>query len=283
VIRRREMAETYTIGLLGFGRIGSALADYIESDPDFELGYVFVRSPKDGLPAEKQVTDPSELGNRPVDLVVEAATHEVLADLGERVLEASDLMVLSGSAFVDETVEERLVETANESGTDVYLPHAALLGIDGLVDARGTLDSVSIRATKAPSHLDFSYANELDPDDVSGLHSADADSLGPDDIEDRTVLYEGPVRGLCELFPRNFNSHAAVALASLGLDDTHSKLVADPSAESADHVITASGDGFDLEIVRKSAIEGVTGDYTLASVWGSVRRALDADGGVRFL
>ena len=184
-----------------------------------------------------------------------------------RVLEASDLMVLSGSAFVDESVEERLVEIADENGTDVYLPHAALLGIDGLGDASEALDSVSIRATKAPDHLDFSYADDLDPDDV----------------EERTVLYEGPVRGLCELFPRNFNSHAAVALASLGLDDTESKLVADPSADSADHVITASGDGFALEIVRESAIEGVTGDFTLVSIWGSMRRALDADGGLTFL
>jgi len=261
------MADTHTVALLGFGRIGRALYDYIESDPDFELGYAFVRSRKDGLPSEKQVTDPSELGERPVDLVVEAATHEVLSDLGETVLEASDLLVLSGSAFVDETVERRLLGVADAHGTEVYLPHAALLGIDGLLDARDALDSVSIRATKAPSHLDFEYADDLDPSDVDG----------------RTVLYEGPVRGLCERFPRNFNSHAAVALASLGLDETESTLVADPSADDARHVITASGEGFDLEIVRESAIEGVTGDYTLVSIWGSIRRALDADEGMTFL
>lgn len=261
------MTGDYTIGLLGFGRIGRALYDYVESDPSFELGYVLVRSQKEGVPSEKQVTEASRLADLPVDLVVEAATHEVLADLGETVLEASDLMVLSGSAFVDETVEERLVATATANGTDVNVPHAALLGIDGLVDARHALDSVSIRATKAPDHLDFSYTDEVAPDDVEG----------------RTVLYEGPVRGLCELFPRNFNSHAAIALASLGLDDTRSKLIADPSVDSADHVITASGDGFDLEIVRESAIQGVTGDYTLASIWGSIRRVLEADGGLRFL
>lgn len=261
------MPATYSIGLLGFGRIGRALYEYVESDPDFELGYVLVRSGKGGVPSEKQITDPSQLGELAVDLVVEAATHEVLAELGETVLEASDLMVLSGSAFVDETVEERLVATANEHGTDVYVPHAALLGLDGLVDARDALDSVSIRATKAPAHLDFGYADDLDPGDVEG----------------RTVLYEGPVRGLCELFPRNFNSHAAIALASLGLDETESTLVADPDADTADHVIEASGDGFDLEIIRRSDIEGVTGDYTLVSIWGSIRRVLEADDGLRFL
>lgn len=261
------MTDTYTIGLLGFGRIGRALYAFIRDNPDFELAYALVRSPKDELPEENQITEPLQLTEIPVDLCVEAATHEVLAEVGESVLEASDLMVLSGSAFADKAVEQRLMSVATASGTAVYLPHAALLGIDGLADARDALEEVSLEAIKAPDHLDFSYTDEVSPDDVDG----------------RTVLYDGPVRGLCRRFPRNFNSHAAVALASLGLDETRSKLIADPAAESADHVITASGEGFDLEIVRKSAIEGVTGDYTLISTWGSIRRVLHADQGIRFI
>ncbi|MFB6161709.1 MAG: aspartate dehydrogenase domain-containing protein [Haloferacaceae archaeon] len=261
------MSRPHTIGLVGYGRIGRALHEYVRDDPAFELDYALVRSEKEGLPAAKQLTDPDALSDRPVDLCVEAATHEVLADLGAPVLEASDLMVLSGSAFVDRAVERRLVDAAAAAGTSVYLPHAALLGIDGLVDAGDTLTAVDIEATKAPDHLDFSYTDELSPDDVDG----------------RTVLYDGPVRGLCRRFPRNFNSHAGVALASLGLDEVHSTLVADPAADSADHVITASGEGYDLEIVRESAIEGVTGDYTLVSIWGSMRRVLGADGGVTFV
>ncbi|MFB6154525.1 MAG: aspartate dehydrogenase domain-containing protein [Haloferacaceae archaeon] len=258
---------THTVGLVGFGRICRALAEYVESDPDFELEYVLVRSPTDELPAEKQVTDPGVLSERPVDLVVEGATPEALAALHERLLDSGDLMVLSGSAFADPEVEEAVTAAAADRDADVYLPHAALLGIDGLVDARSELTAVSITATKAPDHLDFGYTDEVSPGDVAG----------------RTVLYEGPVRGLCRMFPRNFNSHAGVALASLGLDDTTSTLIADPEADSAHHVIEASGDGFDLEIVRDSAIEGVTGDYTLVSIWGSMRRVLDADEGLKFV
>lgn len=261
------MAGTFTIGLLGFGRIGRALSDYIEADSAFELAYALVRSPKPDLPDERQLTDPAALRDHPVDLCVEAATHEVLADLGETVLEASDLMVLSGSAFAEPAVQTRIEAAAEANETAAYLPHAALLGIDGLVDARSELESVEIHATKAPDHLDFSYTDAVSPEDVSG----------------RTVLYEGPVRGLCRTFPRNFNSHAAVALAGLGLDETRSTLVADPSVDTADHVIRATGEGFDLEITRRSAIEGVTGDYTLVSLWGSIRRVLDADGGIRFV
>lgn len=45
----------------------------------------------------------------------------------------------------------------------------------------------------------------------------------------RTVLYEGPVRGLCPLAPRNSNTMAAAALAapSLGFDGVIGVLVAD--------------------------------------------------------
>lgn len=261
------MTQILSIGLLGYGRICRALADYVERDPAFELTYVYVRSPRDDLSENLQVTDLAELSDRPVDLVVEGAAPEAVADLGDAVLPTSDLMLLSGSALVDPDVEEGLERVAAEHGTAVYLPHAALLGIDGLVDARSELESVEIEATKAPSHLDFAYTDEWDEEAVT----------------ERTVLYEGPVRGLCRMFPRNFNSHAAVALASLGLDDTRSRLVADPDADSALHVISASGEGFDLEITRDSAIEGVTGDYTLVSIWGSIRRILDADGGLRFV
>jgi aspartate dehydrogenase len=261
------MAATYRIGAIGYGRINRVLSEYVESDPDFELAYVYVRSPTDDLPEGVQLTDPAALAERPVDLVVEGATPEALDTLGERVLAASDLLVLSGSALVDGDLRERLASTARANDTDVYLPHAALLGIDGLLDARSELKTVAIEATKAPDHLDFGYT----------------DDLAPGDVTERTELYSGPTRGLCELFPRNFNSHAAVALAGLGPEETSSTLVADPDADGARHVINASGAGFDLEIRRDSAIEGVTGDYTLISLWGSIRRVLRADEGLRFV
>lgn len=45
----------------------------------------------------------------------------------------------------------------------------------------------------------------------------------------RSVLYEGPVRGLCPFAPRNSNTMAAAALAapSLGFDRVIGVLVAD--------------------------------------------------------
>lgn len=261
------MTDPHTVGLIGYGRIGSDLADRIESAPDVELAYVYVRSKTDDLPSSVQITDPAALASRPVDLAVEAATPGAVAALAAPVLSASDLLVLSGSAFADPEAERRLTDLAADGDGEMYLPHAALFGIDGLVDARSELESVRIEATKAPDHLDFEYA----------------DAGSPEAIDGPTIVYDGPTRGLCQRFPRNFNSHATVALASLGLDDVTSRLIADPDAATARHVITATGSGFELEAVRDSDIEGVTGDYTLVSTWGSIRRVLGADEGVRFI
>jgi aspartate dehydrogenase len=261
---------SYTIGLIGYGRIGRDLAGRVAADPDFDLEYVYVRSEKEELPGSVQISDPEELSDRPVDAAIEAATPAALEALAEPVMAASDLFVLSGSAFADPAIEERLTDLAAASDHEMYLPHAALFGIDGLVDARGELESVHIEATKAPGHLDFEYAGE----DLEVV---------PEAIEGRTVIYEGSTRGLCRRFPRNFNSHAAMAMAGLGLDETTSRLVADPEATTAKHVITATGEGFELEAVRDSEIAGVTGDYTLVSTWGSVRRVLRADEGPQFV
>lgn len=257
----------HRIGLVGYGRIGRDIAKRVMAAEDTELAYVYVRSEKEDIPKHIQITSPDQLADYPVDLSVEAATPAVLADLAKPLLAQSDVLVLSGSAFADRDVEARLQELTISRSNDLYLSHGALFGIDGLADGRESLESVTIEATKAPGHLDFEYAGEVDPDDIEG----------------RTVVYDGPTRGLCKRFPRNFNSHAALAMAGLGLDRTTSRLIADPGQETALHEVTATGPGFELEATRDSAIEGVTGDYTLVSTWGSMRRILQADEGVQFV
>jgi aspartate dehydrogenase len=95
------------------------------------------------------------------------------------------------------------------------------------------------------------------------------------DVDGETTLYDGPTRGICAEYPRNVNSHATVAVSGLGFDRTQSTLVADPSTDEAIHHIVAEGDGTTLEVSRTSSIEGVTGAYTLDSIWGTVGRIVD--------
>ena len=261
------MTKPLTIGLLGFGHIAKYLYKKINSDPRFDLRYVYVRNIKKELPEELQIIDPSRLEDIPVDLCIEAATHEVVGSLGKKVLATSDLMVLSCSALSFPDIESQIVKSAKKYHHNIWIPHGALLGIDGLLDSQTMLKKVSITSTKSHENLDFSFT--------------DIDIEFP--ISKPTVLYEGSTRGLAQTFPRNFNSHAAIALSSLGLDETTSKLIADPETDVGRHIITAIGEGFQFEITRDSLMTGVTGDYTLFSTWGSIQRVMDKKTGIKFI
>lgn len=78
--------------------------------------------------------------------------------------------------------------------------------------------------------------------------------------------YDGPTRGVLPLYPKNVNSHATLALALLGLDRTHSVLIADPALEDAVIEIHARGGGVSIDIEKHNPIKGVTGKLTILSV-----------------
>lgn len=253
------------IGLIGYGKIGQYLHEQVTETPGMELTYVHSRSePTFVVDDQPAVVGEEPLSTTAVDLVVEAATAEVLEAHGPAILEHSDLYVLSTTALADPDLLEAIRETARTHQTQVYVPHAAVLGLDGLHHAQAALETVHIETRKNPANIDFSAAS-IDPET---------------DIEGVTKLYRGPTRALCTAYPRNVNSHATIALAGVGFDETTSVLLADPETETATHTITADGPGTTLEITRETRISGVTGAYTVSSIWGSIETLLSDNTGL---
>jgi aspartate dehydrogenase len=184
------------------------------------------------------------------DLVVECATADVLKQNFEHYLKYGDLLVFSLTAFSDGSFEQKVSELCKANRTHVYMPHGAILGLDGIFDARDILSSVSIETIKNPK------------------------SLGREDTQ-RTLVYEGPTREVCDLYPRNVNVHAAVALAGLGFDKTQSKIISDPAVHTNSHNICVEGEGFSFRLDLSSfSSGGVTGSYTPVSACGSLDRIL---------
>lgn len=246
------------VGLLGYGKIGRAMAQELSALEEAQL--VFIQDPfvtsSEFAPVFQQ-PDPWRYAS--VDLVIECATADVLKEQIDPILSNCDLMMFSVTAFSDAAFEQKALDLCQRFGTHIYLPHGAILGLDGIFDGRSLIRSVCIETTKNPA------------------------SLGRTDPQ-RTVLYEGPTREACRLFPRNVNVHAAIALAGLGFDRTTSRIVADPDVRTNTHIITVEGDGFSFRLdVSSFSSGGVTGAYTPVSARGSLRRLLDVQGDYSFV
>lgn len=251
------------IGLLGCGSIGGFLARGIlagSASDGMELRYVYDRDENrlQDLPSSCRITAQDELFARPADLVVEAANADLVKDVGVRLVKRSDLLLFSLTALADDTFRTELEQAAVAHGKRVFLPHGAIVGIDGLVDAGPTLKSVTVTTTKSPASL----------------------GLPPDCYK---VVYEGPVREACAKFPRNVNVHAAIALAGLGFDRTCSRIVADPAVSTNSHLVEVEGTGYRFRIEVSSEAGGkVTGAYTPQSALSTLRRLGRGQGGLRF-
>ena len=261
---------TARIGIVGYGLIGSYVYEQITSRPELglETAFVYNRSPGKlaEVPREMVLEDLSDFDSAGADLVVELAHSSITREFGTAFLEKVDYMPLSLTALAEETLERSLIETAERHDTRLYIPHGAVVGLEALQEGREGWDDVTMVMRKPPGNLDFSEHPELTAAE----------------IQTETVLYDGPTRGICPLFPRNVNAHAALALGSLGFDRTRSVLVAVPGLGASDIEIEARGSvGVELNIRRVSPMKGVSGVFTLVSALASIRRAKAPEAGLQ--
>lgn len=241
------------IGLIGFGKIGQYIYQQFQEEP-VEISFIYDHTPPADLALKKLYIDtPKAVAEKcaeGLDLVVECATADALVELMPIILQYTDLLAFSVTAFADESFEAAVKEVCQMHGHTFYIPHGAVLGLDGIFDGKDILESVTVVTTKKPS------------------------TLGLDNTE-RKVIYDGPTRAACKLFPRNVNVHAAIALAGLGFDNTKSQIISDPNSPGNTHHIEVKANGVVFSIDLTSvAGSGVTGAYTPISAVASLKRVL---------
>jgi len=254
------------IGIIGFGQIGASLTEQIQTTPDLKMQISFIYESDENIraaiPEMLAISSMEKWQAYKPDLVIEAAHPDAVRQFAATVLKRTDLMVMSVSALADSGLEAAIRKTCLEHGTRLYIPHGATLGLDGLKDGLSIWEQVSITMKKNPRNLNFDAAPDVKAEDITG----------------ETVLYDGPTRGVLPLYPKNVNSHATLALSTLGLDRTRSVLIADPSLEESVIEIDAFGQGNRIHIERRNPIKGVSGKLTILSVMESVKNIL-CDGG----
>lgn len=158
------------------------------------------------------------------DLVVEAAGHGAVAEVGAPVLaKGGDFLVSSVGALADADLHARLLDAARRGGGRLALLPGAIGGLDLLAAAR--LSGLA----------EVTYVSRKPPRAWTGTPAATRLDLGA--IAAPTVFYEGNAREAARDFPKNANVAATVALAGLGFEATRVRLVADPTVSGNVHEI----------------------------------------------
>ena len=260
------------VGLIGFGYIAGFIYEQIVTRPELGLDIAFVwnRSPgrlKD-VPEGLVLDDLSDFASRSPDLVIEMSHPSISRDYAKAILSETDYMMLSVTAMADPELSAELIAAAHANGTSLFIPHGALVGVDNLNEARDNWADVTITFRKPAGNVDLSE---------SGVNAGESGSA--------QVIYDGSVRGAAEKFPRNVNSMATCALASLGFDETRGIMVIDPAATAMSAEVIANGkDGSLLEIRKSEPAVGVSSPGMLLSQLGSIRRAVTgANPGIVFV
>ena len=224
------------VALIGYGAIGRSIAARMLQVGSAHLKLVAVQmreyqleSGRLELPPELLATSRIEelLATAP-DVVIEAASHEALAQWGPTVLGTGcELFVLSTGALAADELREKLSLEARRGGGQLSIPCGALAGFDGLLSLREAgLTQVTYRSTKPPAAWRGTEAETVC--DLDGLQEA-------------RVIFQGSAREAALRFPRNANLAVAVALAGVGLDTTQVQLVADPRARgNSGHLVARS-------------------------------------------
>lgn len=216
------------IGLIGGGNIGKFLLQSINTNKllaGSRIVGIYTRNPKSAeqLAADFETeifADMESLLQSDVDLVIEAATVEVVKEHAASILASGkDLVLSSVGALCDMDFIEHLKEICKSNGTKIHLPSGAIGGLDVLKAAKsnGELERVSIITRKPPQALPGA----------------------PLDCEH--VLFEGSARKAIELYPKNINVSIILSLAGLGPEKTEVKIISDPTVTKNSHTIEAAG------------------------------------------
>lgn len=237
------------LGIIGYGNIAQTLLSCLAREFEAPLDRLEILAKPNGAERAwalakshsriaQSVTVETDferfLSTKP-DLVIECAGQEAVAQYAPAVLmRGFDCVVTSVGALADDDLHAAMTGAAARSGARLHCPSGAIGALDILGAARlSGLDAVTYISRKPPGAWRGTPAERL---------------LDLDTIQGEAILYEGTARAAARDYPKNANVAATVALAGLGFDKTHVRLVADSRVTRNVHEIAFRAQCADVQI-----------------------------------
>jgi aspartate dehydrogenase len=238
------MSAAARVAFIGWGainsRVAALLAERAAAVVIVGIATTGKVKPRNDFPVgARGVSTADELQDLEPDLIVEAAGRAAVAQWGAAALAAAPaLIVASTSAFGDETLLARLIQTAEQHGSRILVPSGAIGGIDALASGAVLgLDEVLHQVVKPPRAWAGTAAEQL---------------IDLGDLAEPRVFFSGSAREAASQYPQNANATVVTALAGIGLDRTKVELITDPNSRSNGHRIVARGGFGRMEIALEN-------------------------------
>ncbi len=253
------------LGVVGLGVIGREVVRAADAgEIPVEVPVATTRTPEKAeeflarLSRPPRMTDLAGVAEG-ADAVLEASGGDTVEAICRACFaRGKDVILNSVGALLE---RDDLVESAKSSGSRIFVPSGAIIGLDGLKGASaGKMESVVMTTRKPPASL-------------RGAPYIEEQGIDLDAITEPTVIFEGNPLEACKAFPANVNVSAAVSLAGIGPRRTKIRILCDPTAERNVHEVEAAGE-FGRSFIR---IENVpsenhrTGILTYLSTFSFLR------------
>lgn len=230
------------VGFVGYGFLGKSLVDMILQDAKamdiMELAFVCDLGAPDNvmnstlLPGNCKAANLENWEAYNADLIVEVAHPSVSTNWAAKFLEKADYMLASTTCFADCETEDMLKAAANgPHGHGIYMCAGALFGSQDIqaMSNMGKLSGMRVVMKKHPLSL---YPQEGSEAYVLNEQAKAMEESGGGEV----ILFDGTVRNLARLFPRNVNTICTAAIcawgsSSVGMDGATACVIADSSLE----------------------------------------------------
>lgn len=213
--------ERKTVGIIGCGTIGEALAVYAGQNLKSHIEKIILcdidqdkASKLSGKVQGSDITTDLKKAIDESDIVVEAASPKVALEVLELAIKnKKDVMIMSIGGLLG---NEKMLSEASDKGIRVMLPSGAIAGIDAVKASKiAGIESVTLTTRKSPKS-------------IKGAAYLEANGIDVDKLEKETVIFEGNALEAMKAFPKNINVSALLSIAGIGGEKTTVKIIVSP-------------------------------------------------------